>query len=272
MTEWSVCGIETIEQHNEKKDIESSICYECKTETKKFSWGMDLKKRVNKRQSSERQSSQRQSSARANSEQQVVSEKIIRPREDVWNFRYGEPNSFCNNKESERRLFIKRSVNEDNTVELVLNRSLSGKLMQIGFLESPEKRIESIHTPFEDSTFKGKTFKEKSFDLPLTIYFFYDNGKYIIRINGTNNQVEPMQNESTHYYYPIIKFSEHFGSGDELRYSNIGNYKDFTQMVTQMDVTFGGKKKRKTNRNRRKTTRKNRKTKKKCKKRSKYKK
>ena len=263
MNKWHVCGNETIEPDDEKKDIESSICYECKTETKKFSWGMDLKKRVNKRQSSERQFS-----TRANSEQQVVSEKIIRPRRDVWKEdKNGEPNSFCNNKESERRLFIKRSVNEDNTVELVLNRSLSGKLMQIGFLESPEDEIETINEPFEDSTFRGQVINESN-DLPLTIYFLYDSGKYIIRINGTNNQVEPTQNKSTHYYYPIIKFSEHFGSGDELRYSNIGNYVEFTQM----DVTFGGKKKRKTNRNRRKTTRKKRKTKKKCKKRSKYKK
>lgn len=259
MSEWSVCGNETIESDDEKKDIESSKCYECKTEQKKG---------VNKRQSSARANSERLSSMREDSEQKLVSEKIIRPRGDVWNFRHGEPNSFFNNNESEQRLFIKTSVNKNNTVELVLNRSLSGKLKQIGFLESPEHEIETINEPFEDSTFKGKTFKEKSFDLPLTIYFLYDSGKYTIWINGTKHQVEPTQNKSTHYYYPIIKFSEHFGSGDELRYSNIGNYKEFTQM----DVTFGGKKKRKTNRNRRKTTRKKRKTKKKCKKRSKYKK
>ena len=260
MSKWDACSTINMGQDDEKKDIESSICYECKTETKKNSWDMGLKKGDNKRQSSTRQSSQRQSSARANSEQQVVSENIIRPREDILT------NSYCNNKESERRLFIKTLVNEDNTVELVLNRSLSGKLKQIGFLESPEKEIETIYNPFEDRTFKEVIFKDILFDSPLTIYFFYDNGKYIIRINDTNYPVEP---RDKYNYYPIIKFSKHFGSGDELRYSNIGNYEEFTQMN---NVTFGGKKKRKTNRNRRKTTRKKRKTKKKCKKRSKYKK
>ena len=72
---------------NMGQDIETSTCYNCKTETKKFSWDMGLKKEsINKRaahdslqQSSARQSSQRQSSARANSEQQLV-KKIIRPR------------------------------------------------------------------------------------------------------------------------------------------------------------------------------------------------